>query len=248
MYLGVGSNYKMTFRLTITILTFLTFTVKAFGQTKERKVIMNSVEKKGYFYFPKDALNDSVLGILCKDSRLEYVAPNNRPINFQWNSICNDGDYYLTVTPQQVYFSSGHNNPNPNFLFWFIPIDSSQYSQIKKGLLKKTPKGFSNTPKYYKATQLFYFDKQFVDTFKIPDEWTDSIQNNFSIHCKAQIKQQLTRYFEIINSFIVLENDKIKQLTDDDISKIKPKYLSSMKQEIIDWAPKKRTASKVVDE
>jgi hypothetical protein len=238
----------MTFRLLITILTFLTFTVKTFGQTKEGQVIINSVEKKGYYYFPKDALNDSVLGILCKDSRLKYVAPNNRPISFQWNSICNDGDYYLTVTPQQVYFSSGHNNPNPNFLFWFIPIDSSQYLQIKKGLLKKTPKGFSSTPKYYKQTQLFYFDKQFVDTFKIPDEWTDSIQQNLSIHCKAQINQQLKRYFEIINSFIILENDKIKPLTDEEISKIKPKYLSSMKQEIIDWAPHKRANSKVVDE
>ena len=112
---------------------------------------------------------------------------------------------------------------------------------------KKTPKGFSSTPKYYKETQLFYFDKQFVDTFKIPDEWTDSIQENFSIHCKAQISEQLKRYFEIINFFITLESDKIKQLTDEEISKIKPKYLSTMKQEIIDWAPKKRVTSKVVD-
>ena len=70
---------------------------------------------------------------------------------------------------------------------------------------------------------------------------------NLSIHCKAQINQQLKRYFEIINSFIVLENDKIRLLTDEEISKIKPKYLSSMKQEIIDWAPKKRVTSKVVD-
>ena len=71
---------------------------------------------------------------------------------------------------------------------------------------------------------------------------------NLSIHCKAQINQQLKRYFEIINSFIVLENDKIRQLTDEEISKIKPKYLSSMKQEIIDWTPKKRATLKVVDE
>lgn len=230
----------MILRLTIVILTFLTFAVEAFAQSKESEVIVNSIGKNGYYYFPKEALNDSVLGVLCEISRLKYVEPNNRPISLHWNSICNDGDYYLTITPEQIYFSSGHNNPNPNHLFWFIPIDRSQYLQIKKGLLKKTPKGFSSTPKYYKKTQLFYFDKQYVDTFKLPDkEWTDEIQQSFSIHCKHQMNVQLNRYFEIVNSYIILEKDKIKQLPAEEIKKIKPKYLSSMKQEIIDWAPKK---------
>ena len=35
-----------------------------------------------------------------------------------WNSNEIDGSYRLIIGPEQIHLASGHNNPNPNHIFW----------------------------------------------------------------------------------------------------------------------------------
>ncbi len=223
----------------IFLLIFIIFCKNSFSQTKSDIVILKAINKDGYSFFTENSLEDSVTGILLQPDNSKYISPKKRPITFYWNSNCNDGSYYLTVTPEQIYFTSGHNNPNPNFLYWFIKIDTSQYLEIKKGLTKKTPKGFSKN-KYTKERSLDFFQDNYIDKYEIPENWTKKEQDEMQNHCDSQIISQLTKYFEIINLTIFAKSNKIEMPSNELINKIKPKYLSSIRQEIIGWAPKKR--------
>lgn len=192
----------------------------------------------GYIYIPKSALDDKFDAVLIvvKDSQTTFHGKRN--LNFWWNSLCNDGYYNLTITPKQIYFHSSHDNPNPNYLYWVIDIDSAQYSEIMSGLKLKTPKGFSNRSKY-SDDSYDYHDDKFKNVFKIPDEWTDAKEKEFDSNCATQIKQQLSKYFSILNGFIKGSTRKITLPSEKDMSKVKPKLFTSNEEELSDWRPHK---------
>lgn len=217
----------------IIIIFFFIVSLNLIAQTKSKYIFVKTIDKKNYFYIPQYAFSDSVNGVIYQDKTLSKVALHKKSFSFFWNSICNDGSYYLTITPEQIYFSSGHNNPNPNYLFWVINITNSQSQLLKKTFFKQTPEGFSKNAEY---NPIYYFDEKYVDTFSIPENWTDSILKIESIYCENQIKTQLVRYFSLINSYIKEPSEKINFLEN---KKVRQKYFSSSKQEIIDWMPKK---------
>ncbi|WP_462220302.1 hypothetical protein [Ferruginibacter sp.] len=217
----------------IIIIFFFIVSLNLIAQTKSKYIFVKTIDKKDYFYIPQSAFSDSVNGVIYQDKTLSKVALQKKCFRFFWNSICNDGSYYLTITPEQIYFSSGHDNPNPNYLFWVINITNSQYQLLKKTFFKQTPEGFSKNAEY---NPIYYFDEKYVDTFSIPENWTDSILKIESIYCENQIKTQLVRYFSLINSYIKEPSKKINFLEN---KKVRQKYFSSSKQEIIDWMPKK---------
>lgn len=241
--LDVGSNYKMTLRI-ISIVTFCCAFQSSFAQTKSSFVIAETIDKGDYYYIPKSALADTVQAIhhqLKIDTRTN---PNRRPIELYWISTCNDGYYNLTITPQQIFFSSSHDNPNPNFLFWVIDIDTLQFRQIKKGLQRKPAQGFEDLSKYYRQSLTVFYDNKFKDKFPIPDEWTDSILEQHDAYCDAQIKKQLTRYLSIINSYITDPSNKVVLPA----GEMKPKYFGYSKNEILEWLPVKFDPPKTKDE
>ncbi|WPV65330.1 hypothetical protein [Chitinophaga sp. LS1] len=43
-----------------------------------------------------------------------------------------DGSYRLSITQKQLYLYSGHDNPNPNYLYWLVCITPNQYKLINK--------------------------------------------------------------------------------------------------------------------
>ena len=52
-----------------------------------------------------------------------------------WNDTPGiDGDFMLVVHPKQLFLRSGHNNPNPNFVYWVEQLSESQYTQLVKFL------------------------------------------------------------------------------------------------------------------
>jgi hypothetical protein len=156
---------------------------------------------------------------------------NRRAIRLYWTSSCNDGYYNLTITPEQIFFSSSHENPNPNYLFWVVNIDSSQYQEVNYGIRNKPPIGFENLSKYYWQSLTVLYDQKFTDTFTIPDEWTDHIIERHDTYCKSQINRQLDRYISIINSYI---SDKTKKVSIP-VVEMKPKYFSYNIDEIVSW-------------
>ena len=214
------------------------------GQTKTKLIIATTIDKGDYFYIPKAALADSVQAILYQEKRIKKVSPGNRSIKMYWISTCNDGYYNLTITPQQIFFSSTHDNPNPDFLLWVIDIDSSQFRQIKTGFKRMKPNGFEDLSKNYEQSLTVFYDNTFKDTFSIPDEWTDDIMSKHNTYCKTQIDSQLEKYLTIINSFLV---DRTKEIRIP-INSMTRKYFSNRKQEFNDWTPVKFTPPKVAND
>ncbi len=203
------------------------------GHTQQ-PLILNAVDEYDYIYIPKFLLADSVNGILYNDFLNRKTNPSKRQINIWWNSTCNDGSYVFIITPKQILFTSGHNNPNPNFLFWTVDIDSIQYKQIKNGLLHKSTKQFKNVSGNYFYEYSFY-DKQFKDTFKIPGDWTEKILKQHDAYCEKQIKKQIAKYFATLNSFILNKKNNIRPLSEKQMKDIKPKYFSSFETELKAW-------------
>ena len=191
----------------------------------------------GYIYIPKSILSDEIDAVLIINKN-NAASSQKKTFTLWWNSQCNDGYFNLNITPKQIYFSSSHDNPNPNYLYWVIDIDSIQFSEISKGLRSKTPTGFSNQSKYSDDAYVFH-DNKFKDAFKIPEEWTEPKEKEFDDYCMKQSEQQLGRYFLLLNSFIKKENKKIKLASKEERDKIPPKLFSGNKEELLDWRPHK---------
>lgn len=52
-----------------------------------------------------------------------------------WNDTPGiDGDFMLVVHPKQLFLRSGHNNPNPNYVYWVEQLSQSQYTKLVKFL------------------------------------------------------------------------------------------------------------------
>jgi hypothetical protein len=52
-----------------------------------------------------------------------------------WNDTPGiDGDFMLVVHPRQLFLRSGHNNPNPNYVYWVEPLSEGQYTRLVKFL------------------------------------------------------------------------------------------------------------------
>lgn len=223
----------------ILLITCMLTAASLSAQTGDKLLIAKTVDKKDYFYIPASALADSVQAILYQDNMYQKPAHGKTPIKFYWISACNDGYYNLTVTPQQIFFSSSHDNPNPNFLYWVIDIDSFQFNSVRQGLNKKWPADFENLSKHYDNSYTVLYDKYFKDSFTIADEWNDANRQQYDLHCETQINTQLNRYFSIINSLIADTTRKIHFPDEKERKLFKPKYFSYLKDEIFGWVPLK---------
>src|SRR5262249_5752527 len=51
-----------------------------------------------------------------------------------WNEPAIDGDFMLVVHPKQLFLRSGHNNPNPNYVYWVEELSDGQYADLVKFL------------------------------------------------------------------------------------------------------------------
>jgi hypothetical protein len=48
-----------------------------------------------------------------------------------WNDTPGiDGDFMLVVHPTQLFLRSGHNNPNPNYVYWVEHLSEGQYRKL----------------------------------------------------------------------------------------------------------------------
>ena len=94
-----------------------------------------------------------------------------------WPSTYNDGSLVLTITKRQIYLRSGHNNPNPNYLYWFVNITDEQY-KIIDAKIKADKILFTPEPSEYSFyRQLFY--SKYKSEKGIPKKWTKKKQDQY---------------------------------------------------------------------
>lgn len=170
--------------------------LSAWAQDDSSRSIVKTVDRGDYVFIPATAFAPQVQEVIYQDKPSGAPTHEKTPIEFSWSSICNDGHYTLTITPEQIYFTSGHNNPNPNYIFWAIDINQSEYELIKQNILYHPPTGFYSLSKLYKGALLSYKDK-FSDLENIPAGWSDE---KFTAYCATQKDRQLTKLFALINS------------------------------------------------
>ena len=129
----------------ITTLVILLYCVTFSYSQSER--IKEVIDRGKYDYIPPLYLTNSTLGIIHP---YRFVEENSELESFEifWSSLCTDGRYSLIVTPEQIYLTSGHENPNSSCLFWILSIDSLIYQQILVGFQKK-------------HKQYYYFDESY---------------------------------------------------------------------------------------
>ncbi len=206
--------------------------VTAFGYSQSF-ILAKTIDRGDYFYIPHSCFSDSVGAVLFQGKTLSKVNPGNRPIGFYWTSRCDDGYYILTVTPEQIFFSTGHENPNPDFLYWVMDIRKKQFQFINDGIRRKAPGSFDIL--FHDESKYSFVQHNFHEPCLIPKNWNTTTENRFSACCDSTIARQLRAYFKILNSYIPIETEKL-QFADIQQSLIKfPKYFSSFEPEIHDW-------------
>jgi len=233
---NISQIYHMRLRL---LFVMVLLGAMSFTNAQKKAVLIQTLDKGSYFYIPSSALADSTDGIIFQEKRFTKATKAQHQIQLTWTSMCTDGYYNIDITPQQIFFHSSHDNPNPNYLFWVMDIDSTQYAFIKKGLKQKPPRGFENQSKYYKSYML-YWDVKFKDTMQIPDEWTSEQEKLFDTYCDASRKSQLKKIFSVLNKYLP-QGKKLQPPSDETINLIKPKAFASSRKEVLEYLPTRFT-------
>jgi len=198
----------------------------AFSQSNEIKEVIN---KNGYDYIPISYLTDTTIGgIRClpqwtkiKKNTFQFLA--HKRFEFYWHSACTDGTYSLIITPEQIYLIDRHENPNPNHLYWVLPIDSLTYQQIISGFQKI-------------GIEYSYFDRSYNEENLL---LTDEDGYNLFYYCDTLIEIRIDNLFAGLNKFMITDETRKLDKTKRIIPK-SPIYYSSDKKELELWIDNKR--------
>lgn len=81
----------------------------------------------GYFLLPDDILSGKY------EYAFGWFQTENRQnvISFYWDSWQIDGRYTLRFSPKQMVLYSGHENPNPDYIYWSADITEEQFKVLK---------------------------------------------------------------------------------------------------------------------
>jgi hypothetical protein len=74
-------------------------------------------------------------GVTIPEPCLPTASMEPKRYMIAWNDTPGiDGDFMLVVHPTQLFLRSGHNNPNPNYIYWVEQLSESQYTKLVKFL------------------------------------------------------------------------------------------------------------------
>ena len=69
-------------------------------------------------------------GLVMHLHQRKNVTEPQLTFDIEWPSLYDEGSADLIVTQKQIILTSGHNNPNPDYLYWFTDINKQQYQAI----------------------------------------------------------------------------------------------------------------------
>ena len=187
--------------------------------------IVNTLDRGDYEVIPSEAFRPDVVGVVQQVRFDHKPIKGEIPLTFSWFSICTDGHYTVTVTPEQIYLTTGHENPNPNHLYWVLAVTKSQYEVIKHRITSRPPIGFLDLSKELKGTELAYKSKSGA-LMDMPSGWSDK---QYQAYCISELNSQLANIFQLLNSPFAKPVFYRPKDT--------PRLISYMRQEIFDWLP-----------
>ena len=168
------------FRQTLIILITATFfkvglAQNAFDNLKVFKAKFDSINKASI-------IPDSIFSMQLDILHLTYPGDTTESkekygYEIWWPSTYNDGSLVLTITKRQIYLRSGHNNPNPNYLYWFVNITDEQY-KIVDAKIKADKILFTSEPSEYSFYRQLYYSKRKSEK-GIPKNWTKKKQDQY---------------------------------------------------------------------
>ena len=164
----------------------LSIFTESFSQVNSNKT-KSIIRKIGYDYIPIEYLKDSTIIGLTHYLEIPTKAKKVKSFTFLWNSNCIDGRYYMKVTPEQIYLYSGHENPNPNHLYWVL--------NIRKGVLNILAKNYRKMKDLDCCSESCFDEKFSEEKYSI-------------IKCDKLRLMQIDKFIETIN--ILIFDPKLK--------------------------------------
>ena len=122
---------------------------------------------------------------------------NENKIEISWTSYYIDGHYTLVITPKQIYLKSGHDNPNPNFLYWLTDISQNQFLSIKDYLNESESTFIHKYTNENSPCLTYSFSKAKIEKQKRKN-WTTKRYDNFKT-LMTRINKPLRKNGERIN-------------------------------------------------
>jgi len=173
----------------LTILIFVS-TLRVFSQFVEidslKQIDLDSLKSiKSQFdsiynvqIIPENALTGEFDLLIAGQKKSLKNKVNTHLIEISWSSIYIDGRYILVITPRQIYLKSGHDNPNPNYLYWLTNISDTQFNKIKDYLETTQNSTIHNYTSDNSTNLTYYFNKAKIEKYK-GDSWTNKRFDNF---------------------------------------------------------------------
>lgn len=168
----------------------------------------DTIEK--YQFIPTNALHDNYDLLIIGFEYDTIKVTNKKSIEISWPSLYIDGRYHLVITPKQIYLRSGHDNPNPNYLYWMTNINGNQFCLIKAYFNSQRIKQLENITIDNSYRQSFFFIN-FKKEKYLKNDWTNMRYDNF-----VKLVDLINKPLKSSNNNILIPNrvdfDKIKPL------------------------------------
>lgn len=118
----------------------------------------------------------------------------------RWPSLYLDGSLILVITKRQIYLRSGHENPNPNLLYWFTNITPQQY-RIIRSKINADKTLFKSRPSLHPLYRQLYFTS-FKWERTMPKMWTKESE-------ELQYQDWLEKKYKNTHALISFFNDGV---------------------------------------
>ncbi len=128
---------------------------------------------------PENALNGNYDALVIGMEYDTIPTIHKNGFEISWPSINIDGAYYLIITAKQIYLCSGHENPNPNHLYWFTAIDTTQFELINKYLYNSNNKNLQFYNNEYALLQHIKY-KSYKKEHLFKNDYADYLYFNFA--------------------------------------------------------------------
>ena len=222
-------------------LLFLFFTMIGFAQKKQMvkiKPIIASYDSIDHAEIVPDNLFSVNPDAMIIPRHYLSKKQDNPAFIFEifWPAPYIDGDCKLTINQRQIVLTTGHENPNPNYLYWFTNISPLQFQNIVKKLNSSHNFFSSNNGRYRFNRQLHY--KNFTPELPLPDKWT---KKQLQIHNNDFEKKMYGNTLNLISIFNsdVSPNNQVKFPSFQDFKKHKP-ILTAMSADELSWIKRSR--------
>jgi hypothetical protein len=117
-----------------------------------------------------------------------------------WNDTPGiDGDFIFVVHPEQLFLRSGHDNPNPNYVYWVQQLSEAQYRQLVKFLDTYDGQLFRrNRWNQWPGYSLFILKSPRISP-EPPDRMTPEVELAWQSKFNAAVNSNLRRILKELN-------------------------------------------------